>query len=160
MVRHNCGGPLMLVSVTTGAVPLRPVNVISKVGLVPELATLIPDLDRFLTALARFQIGISDMAENGALRGGGRLVFTRRNFVEVLREIRTNLLVEGTGRPDQARLVRATMLEVLRQDYIRTARAKGLGSQVVLLRHALRNSMIPVATVLGPALAGLITGPI
>jgi oligopeptide transport system permease protein len=57
-----------------------------------------------------------------------------------------------------ARLVRATMLEVLRQDYIRTARAKGLAGRVVLLRHALRNSMIPVATVLGPALAGLITG--
>ncbi|MGI8424900.1 MAG: ABC transporter permease [Chloroflexota bacterium] len=56
------------------------------------------------------------------------------------------------------RLTRATMLEVLRQDYIRTARAKGLRDRVVMLRHALRNAMIPVATVLGPALAGLITG--
>lgn len=57
-----------------------------------------------------------------------------------------------------ARLTRAMMLEVLRQDYIRTARAKGLREQVILIRHALRNAMIPVATVLGPALAGLITG--
>lgn len=56
------------------------------------------------------------------------------------------------------RLTRATMLEVLRQDYIRTARSKGLRDRVIMLRHALRNSMIPVATVLGPALAGLITG--
>ena len=56
------------------------------------------------------------------------------------------------------RLTRATMLEVLRQDYIRTARSKGLRDRVVMLRHALRNAMIPVATVLGPALAGLITG--
>ncbi len=57
-----------------------------------------------------------------------------------------------------ARLTRATMLEVLRQDYIRTARAKGLSQNLILVRHALRNSMIPVATVLGPALAGLVTG--
>lgn len=56
------------------------------------------------------------------------------------------------------RLTRATMLEVLRQDYIRTARAKGLRDRLVMVRHAMRNAMIPVATVLGPALAGLITG--
>jgi oligopeptide transport system permease protein len=57
-----------------------------------------------------------------------------------------------------ARLTRAMMLEVLRQDYVRTARAKGLREHKVLLRHALRNALIPVATVLGPALAILITG--
>jgi oligopeptide transport system permease protein len=57
-----------------------------------------------------------------------------------------------------ARMTRASMLESLRQDYIRTARAKGLPTNVVILRHALRNSLIPVATVLGPGLAGLITG--
>ena len=57
-----------------------------------------------------------------------------------------------------ARMTRASLLESLRQDYIRTARAKGLPTRVVILRHALRNSLIPVATVLGPGLAGLITG--
>ncbi len=56
------------------------------------------------------------------------------------------------------RLTRATMLEVLRQDYIRTARSKGLQDRAIMVRHALRNAMIPVATVLGPALAALITG--
>ncbi|HVC33867.1 MAG TPA: ABC transporter permease [Chloroflexota bacterium] len=57
-----------------------------------------------------------------------------------------------------ARLTRASMLESLRQDYIRTARAKGLHWRAVVLKHALRNSLIPVTTVLGPALAGLVTG--
>lgn len=57
-----------------------------------------------------------------------------------------------------ARLTRASMLESLRQDYIRTANAKGLRWPVVVFKHALRNSLIPVATVLGPALAALITG--
>ena len=57
-----------------------------------------------------------------------------------------------------ARITRASMLDVLRQDYIRTAKAKGLASQKVVLRHALKNAMIPVLTVLGPILAGLIVG--
>jgi oligopeptide transport system permease protein len=57
-----------------------------------------------------------------------------------------------------ARLTRASMLEVLRQDYIRTARAKGLVERLVITRHMIKNAMIPVVTILGPALAGLVTG--
>ena len=56
------------------------------------------------------------------------------------------------------RLTRASMLEVLRQDYIRTARAKGLAERVVITRHMIKNAMIPVVTILGPALAGLVVG--
>lgn len=57
-----------------------------------------------------------------------------------------------------ARLTRTSMLEVLRQDYVRTARAKGLHERVVVYRHMLRNAMIPVVTILGPSLAALVTG--
>jgi oligopeptide transport system permease protein len=57
-----------------------------------------------------------------------------------------------------ARLTRASMLEVIRQDYIRTARAKGLTERIVIVRHALRNSLIPVITILGPLVVGIITG--
>ncbi len=57
-----------------------------------------------------------------------------------------------------ARISRASMLDVTRQDYIRTARAKGLTERVVLIRHILRNAMIPVVTIAGPELAGLVTG--
>ncbi len=57
-----------------------------------------------------------------------------------------------------ARLTRAGLLEVLSSDYIRTARAKGLRERVVIVVHALKNSLIPVITILGPLLAGLITG--
>ncbi len=59
-----------------------------------------------------------------------------------------------------ARLTRASMLEVIRQDYVRTAWAKGLKSRVVILRHALRNALIPVITILGPLVTGIITGSI
>ena len=57
-----------------------------------------------------------------------------------------------------ARITRASMLEVIRQDYVRTARAKGLSERVVLVRHISRNAFIPVVTIAGPELAALISG--
>ncbi|MBF6613009.1 MAG: ABC transporter permease [Chloroflexi bacterium] len=58
------------------------------------------------------------------------------------------------------RLTRASMIEVLNQDYVRTAWAKGLSSRIVLIRHALRNALLPVVTVMGDHLGDLITGSI
>lgn len=57
-----------------------------------------------------------------------------------------------------ARVTRASMLDVVRQDYVRTARAKGLADRAVYLRHVLKNAMIPVLTIAGPEAAFLITG--
>lgn len=57
-----------------------------------------------------------------------------------------------------ARLVRSNMVEVLEQDYIRTARAKGLADKSVIYKHALKNSILPVVTYLGPLIAGVLTG--
>ena len=57
-----------------------------------------------------------------------------------------------------ARLTRATLLQTIREDYIRTARSKGLRERTVITRHALKNSLIPVVTVLGPLFAALVTG--
>ena len=57
-----------------------------------------------------------------------------------------------------ARLTRSAMLEVMRQDYVRTARAKGLAERAVVFVHMLKNALIPVITILGPALAALVTG--
>jgi len=81
---------------------------------------------------------------------------------------------QGWGRPEQAilpvltlallpaallaRYTRAAMLEVTRMDYIRTARAKGLSERAIVVRHALRNALIPVTTVAGVLLATVITG--
>ena len=57
-----------------------------------------------------------------------------------------------------ARLTRSTLLEVLSSDYIRTARAKGLDESTVILKHALRNAISPIISVIGPLTAGLVTG--
>jgi len=57
-----------------------------------------------------------------------------------------------------ARLTRGSLLQVIQSDYIRTARAKGLRETIVVIRHALKNSLIPVVTVLGPLMAAVLTG--
>ncbi|MEX0899197.1 MAG: oligopeptide ABC transporter permease OppB [Gammaproteobacteria bacterium] len=57
-----------------------------------------------------------------------------------------------------ARLTRGAMIEVLRSDYIRTARAKGLRTRAIVLRHALKPSLLPVVSYLGPAVAAVLTG--
>src|SRR5690606_35647486 len=59
-----------------------------------------------------------------------------------------------------ARLTRSSLLQVLPQPYIRTARAKGLREQTVLYRHALRNALIPVITIVGLQLGGLMSGAV
>lgn len=59
-----------------------------------------------------------------------------------------------------ARLVRSSLLEVMRADYIRTARAKGLTERIIVTRHALRNSVLPVITVMALQVAGLLSGAV
>ncbi len=59
-----------------------------------------------------------------------------------------------------ARMTRSAMLDVLRQDYIRTARSKGLGELPVILKHALRNALIPVITIVGLRFGGLLAGTV
>jgi peptide/nickel transport system permease protein len=70
-------------------------------------------------------------------------------------------IILGTGLSGtKMRLMRAQMLEVLRQDYIRTARAKGLAETAVMIRHASKNALIPVVTVIGLQIPILIAGSV
>jgi len=59
-----------------------------------------------------------------------------------------------------ARLSRASILEVLRSDYVRTARAKGLSESVIMVKHVLKGALLPVVSYLGPAFAHIVTGSI
>ncbi len=68
------------------------------------------------------------------------------------------LVYAAIGFAYYARLTRTSMLEVLRQDYVRTARAKGLRERAVVYRHAFRNALIPLVTVLGLSIGTLVTG--
>lgn len=70
-------------------------------------------------------------------------------------------LTLGTGMAAiLARMTRSTLLEVLGEDYIRTARAKGLPERMVILRHGLRNALLPIVTLLGLQLGALLGGAV
>ena len=69
-------------------------------------------------------------------------------------------ILGASGSGGTMRFTRTAMLEVLRQDYIRTARSKGLMERVVIIRHALRNALIPVITVIGLGIPGLVGGSV
>ncbi len=82
-------------------------------------------------------------------------------FCDLARHLTLPILVYTIGGlAGISRYMRACMLEVLRQDYILTARAKGLSPAVVICRHALRNALLPVITILGLSVPGLIGGSV
>lgn len=68
------------------------------------------------------------------------------------------LALSGFSMAFISRLVRSSLLDVVRQDYIRTAKAKGLSEGNIIIRHALKNAILPVVTYLGPLVAGVLTG--
>ena len=70
------------------------------------------------------------------------------------------LTLGGVQVPALARLTRSSVLEALSQDYVRTARAKGLAERLVVAKHALKNAMLPVVTVIGLQFAGLLGGAV
>ena len=70
------------------------------------------------------------------------------------------IVLGASASASNMRMIRTTMLEALREDYVRTARAKGLAEMSVIYRHAFRNALIPVVTLLGFQLAGVISGSV
>ncbi len=96
----------------------------------------------------------------GWLPSGGYVAFTdnplRWLATSTMPAISLALLLTGL----LARITRSTMLEVLRQDYIRTARAKGLPGRTVVVKHALANALIPITTVIGIIVSLLISGSV
>ncbi len=79
-------------------------------------------------------------------------------WTDIQYKIAPILVYTSAGLAYLARLARTSMLEVLRQDYVRTARAKGMRENIVIYRHALRNAMIPLVTVIGLSIGLLVTG--
>lgn len=82
-------------------------------------------------------------------------------FIDLAKHLILPVLLSAFGGlAGLSRYMRANMLEVIRQDYITTARAKGLSERVVIYKHALRNALLPVITILGLSIPGLIGGSV
>ncbi|WP_026268134.1 nickel ABC transporter permease [Micromonospora sp. CNB394] len=100
-----------------------------------------------------FSVSLGWLPSQGAGEGGG--------FGETLKHLVLPAVTLGSSLAAiSMRMTRSSMLEVLNQDYVRTARAKGLHERVVMARHALRNSLIPVVTVLGIQAGALLGGTV
>jgi peptide/nickel transport system permease protein len=100
-------------------------------------------------------LGWLPMGGSGPVTGGEVDVLTRLSYMAM-----PVLVLSLPTLANVSRLVRTNVLEVLHQDFIRTAQAKGLARRTVIWRHAVRNALIPVATFLGPAIGGLLGGAV
>ncbi len=87
-------------------------------------------------------------------------LFPAAGFGTLRQMVLPAICLGATYAAEIARLVRTGMLDVMHQDYIRTAYAKGLMTRTVVLRHALRGAILPVVSYLGPAISGILTGSI
>ena len=122
-------------------------------------------------AMPSFWLALLLMLEFGLVRewfpisGLVSLDYASLSFFGKMRDIASHLalpiFVGAVGSmAGMSRFMRSSMLEVLRQDYILTARAKGLSERLVIFRHALRNALLPVITILGLSVPGLIGGSV
>jgi oligopeptide transport system permease protein len=87
-------------------------------------------------------------------------IFPAAGFGTLAQVVLPSLCLGTLYAAEIARLVRTGMLDVMGQDYIRTAYAKGLMTRAVIMRHALKGAMLPVVSYLGPAISGIVTGSI
>jgi oligopeptide transport system permease protein len=183
VVRGNLGESLVNRGVQITPLLLRELRVSATLGLFAMLFTVIVGMSLGILAAVKQNTWVDYVASFS-----GTVGYSMPNFVTATLLILLTVtgfyawtggaFYEdiGWGKPEQiivpaialglyptaiiSRLTRASMLEVIRQDYVRTAWAKGLRSRVVVIRHALRNALIPVITILGPIATSVITGSI
>jgi len=155
-------GTALLLSVLVG-VPLGIVTAVYRYSLLDKFATVFaflgicfPTFWLGVMLMLLFGIVLGWLPVSGIAPPGMRGAFWPSVHHAILPSF--TLAFVGMGR--YTRYTRSSILEVLRHDYIRTARAKGLSERVVLFRHALRNSLISVVTVIGLSLPALVGGSI
>ena len=142
----------VLVSVVIG-VPIGILSALNRGTAVDYMATV--------TALSFISAPVFWVAMVAQLFFGYRWGVLPISGFDTLKHLILPALVLGTRYAASiARYTRSSMLDVISQDYIRTARAKGLSGRVVVFKHALKNALIPVTTVVGLEIGGLLTGSI
>lgn len=115
----------------------------------------------WLPSSGRIAIGLQPDNITGLYLLDSLLTGNMESFVDAVRHLIMPALALGSySTAIIARMTRATMLETIRQDYIRTARAKGLSETVVIIKHGLRNALIPVVTVIGLQVGSLLGGAV
>ena len=140
----------IVISVSIG-IPVGVISAVKQYSVIDHISTVAALL---MTSLPSFWLGLMMMLlfanKLGWLPATG--ADTWKNF------IMPSVAVAATSLATLIRMTRSTMLEVIRQDYIRTARAKGASEKTVVFKHALRNALLPVVTVIGINFGSLLGG--
>jgi len=145
------------------AIPIGVISAVKQYSLIDHVVTLLSFIG---IAIPTFWLGIMlillfSVDLHWLPTGGTQTIGQPFNIFDHLKHLAmpvTVLTVVNTA--GWSRYMRSSMLEVMRQDYVRTAHAKGLANRAVLLRHALRNAMMPIITLLGLSLPTLVGGAI
>jgi ABC-type dipeptide/oligopeptide/nickel transport system permease component len=175
LLRGDLGVSVKITNESVGHIIAQRFPVSLQLGLAASVIIVVLGLSIGTLGALRHNTWMDYVSLVGALAGYSLPVFVLGLLLILLLSNYFHLLpVGGWGQPQQviipafalaigpasmvARLTRASMLEVINQDYIRTAKTKGLPKRTILARHAVRNGLLPVVTVLGAQISWLITG--
>lgn len=155
-------GSALLIAVTLG-LPLGIISAVRQYSLLDYAATVLgfvaistPSFFLGLGLIYIFAVKLQWLPTSGM-----RTLGIENSPLDLLKHMVMPVTVLGLAQiPLVMRFARSTMLEVLRQDYVTTARAKGLAERVVLVRHAFRNALIPLITVIGVSVPNLLSGAV
>jgi peptide/nickel transport system permease protein len=159
---------LSLTVILGTAVPIGVISAVKQNSFFDKATTLfvflgfaIPTFWLALLLMILFGVQLSWLPISGLRSLDYAELSTLGKVVDVVKHLVLPVFVSGFGGlAGMSRYMRSNMLEVIRQDYITTARAKGLDERSVIFRHALRNALLPVITILGLAVPGLIGGSV
>lgn len=159
---------LSLLFIFVIAIPIGVYSALRPGSLLDRLLTVIvftgfsiPTFWLALVAMIIFGVNLGWLPISGIQSIGAETLPLYERIIDYIKHLILPVTVMSfAGLAGMSRYSRSSMLEVLRQDYIRTARAKGLPERVVIFKHALRNALLPVVTLLGLAIPGLIGGSV
>lgn len=159
---------LSLILIMALAIPLGIVSAVRRYSLFDKFTTLFvfagfatPTFWLALILMLIFGVHLDWLPISGLKSMDYEYLSTWSKITDVARHLVLPVLLSAFGGlAGLSRYMRSSMLEVIRQDYILTARAKGLSERTVIYKHALRNALLPVVTILGLSLPGLIGGSV
>jgi len=159
---------LSMILIIAVAVPLGVISAVRRDSLFDKATTIfvfvgfaIPTFWLALLLMILFGVNLGWLPISGIRSLNYEYFPVWHQYVDLVKHLVLPVLLSAFGGlAGFSRYMRANMLEVIRQDYITTARAKGLSERVVIYKHALRNALLPVITILGLSVPGLIGGSV
>lgn len=154
-------GTALVIGITVG-VALGIVGAVKKYSAIDNFLTIIAFLGISFPVYLLGLLGLYVFAlQLGWLPSGGMTTPGDGGFTDTISHlILPSLIISIQYIASTMRYTRSAMLDVLEQDYVRTARAKGLVERVILMRHALKNALIPIITIIGSYIPGLLSGAV